>query len=262
MDFTLKKYKSLIEAFKDKKYNFLSFKEYMLNSSIINDSDLIVILRHDVDDKPLNSLKIAELENFLGISGTYYFRIVPCSWDEKIIKKIDSMNHEIGYHYETMDSNSGKLDLAWKEFQNNLNKLRRIVNVKTICMHGSPKSKFDNKDIWKKYDYRKLDLIGEPYLDLDFNKILYLTDTGRRWDGFNVSIRDKVEEQKIWINKGFIFHSTNDIINRLLYSDFPNHVMINIHPQRWNVKFSPWFKELIIQNLKNQIKQIIIKINK
>lgn len=60
-------------------------------------------------------------------------------------------------------------------------------------MHGSPRSPYDNKEVWKKYDYRELGILAEPYFDIDFSKVLYLTDTGRRWDGERVSIRDKVE---------------------------------------------------------------------
>jgi len=58
-------------------------------------------------------------------------------------------------------------------------------------MHGSPLSKYDNRCIWKKHDYRIHGIIGEPYFDQDFKKVLYLTDTGRKWDGAGVSIRDK-----------------------------------------------------------------------
>ena len=260
MDFTLKKYEILINVLKDKNYKFLSFEEYILNSNIIANDDLIVILRHDVDDRPENSLRMAKLENEIGVKGSYYFRAVPCSWDVKIIRSIENLGHEIGYHYETMDTANGNIDEAWEYFKFHLKELRLISNVNTVCMHGSPKSKFDNREIWNKYDYKKLNIIGEPYYDVDFNNIFYLTDTGRRWDGFNVSIRDKVDEQKNWINKGFIFHSTDDIINKILNNDFPNQVMFNFHPQRWNINFYPWFKELIIQNLKNQIKKIIIKI--
>jgi len=37
-------------------------------------------------------------------------------------------------------------------------------------------------------------IIAEPYFDMDFKEVLYLTDTGRRWDGDRVSVRDKVEK--------------------------------------------------------------------
>ncbi len=55
--------------------------------------------------------------------------------------------------------------------------------VSTVCMHGSPLSRVSNLDLWKKYDYRGLGIIAEPYLDIDFDEVFYLTDTGRRWDG-------------------------------------------------------------------------------
>jgi len=64
-------------------------------------------------------------------------------------------------------------------------------------MHGSPLSKYDNRDLWKNFDYHELGIIGEPYFDVDFNEVMYLTDTGRRWDGFRVSIRDKVIGQRL-----------------------------------------------------------------
>ena len=57
-----------------------------------------------------------------------------------------------------------------------------------------------------------LGLVAEPYLDLDFDQMFYLTDTGRRWDGWKVSVRDKMPQQEEWIRQGLVFHSTWDII--------------------------------------------------
>ena len=54
--------------------------------------------------------------------------------------------------------------------------------VKTICMHGSPLSKWDNRDLWKRYNYRDFGIIAEPYFDLDFDEVFYITDTGRSWN--------------------------------------------------------------------------------
>ena len=59
----------------------------------------------------------------------------------------------------------------------------RILLSDTIRMHGSPLSPFDNKIVWQKYNYRELEIIGDPYFDIDWNEFGYLTDTGRRWDG-------------------------------------------------------------------------------
>ena len=66
-------------------------------------SHSLLILRHDVDLLPHNALAMAQLEHDLGICGTYYFRIVPESFDVGVIEKIAEMGHEVGYHYEDVD---------------------------------------------------------------------------------------------------------------------------------------------------------------
>jgi hypothetical protein len=35
------------------------------------------------------------------------------------------------------------------DFEQNLAELRKLAPVKTICMHGSPCSKWDSKALWK-----------------------------------------------------------------------------------------------------------------
>ena len=89
------------------------------------------------------------------------------------------------------------MDKAIKSFERNLEKLRKLYPVKTVCMHGSPLSKWDNRDLWKRYDYRDYGIIAEPYFDIDFDEVLYLTDTGRRWDGDRVSVRDKIVKTEV-----------------------------------------------------------------
>ena len=126
-------------------------------------------------------------------------------------------------------------------------------------MHGSPRSPFDSKDIWKKYDYRALGIENEPYLDTDFSHVFYLTDTGRRWDGFKVSVRDKIPMyQDEWIEKGLVFHTTNDVIEGLREKLIPKNLMITVHPQRWNSFGLAWGKEFVFQNAKNVVKRFLI----
>ena len=254
MDFTLSTYKSLLESILAKGYNFQTFESYLKNTL-----QLSVILRHDVDLLPYNSLKTAQIENKLGIRGTYYFRVVNESYDENIIKEIYTLGHEIGYHYESLTTCLGNYDKAIEDFKLNLEKFRKIVPITTICMHGSPTSSYDSKDLWKKYNYKDFGIIGEPYFDIDFSSILYLTDTGRMWDGYKVSIRDKiVNYQEDWIKQGLTFHKTEDIINAVNLGNVPKRIMFTFHPQRWHYKAIPWVKELVLQNLKNQVKRFLI----
>jgi len=258
MDFTVKTYRSLLNSLLDAGYSFLSFDEYL--ASLLPNK--LVVLRHDVDLLPFNSLRTARLEHELGIKGVYYFRAVPESWNESVIKEVAELGHEVGYHYESLTTCKGDERAAYDDFRINLERLREIVPVKTICMHGSPRSPHDSKNIWKEYSYRDLGIIGEPYLDTDFSKIFYLTDTGRRWDGYKASVRDKIENfQEEWNKKGLTFHTTKELITAISAGKMPDKIMITIHPQRWNNFGAKWIKELVLQNLKNIIKKLIVNKN-
>jgi hypothetical protein len=254
MDFTLTRYRQLLKTLQKQGYLFQTFEEI-----IQKQNPRAVVLRHDVDKRPQNSLSFAKIQAEIGIKGSYYFRTVPESWDESVIEEIASLGHEVGYHYENMDICRGDIDKAWDDFRHNLDRLRKLVTVNTICMHGSPRSKYDNKSIWDKYEYKSLGIIGEPYYDINFDKVFYLTDTGRRWDGWKTSVRDKVPQQKEWIKKGLVFHSSNDIIRETNTGNLPNKIMFTFHPQRWHDSKLAWLKELVLQNAKNQIKQYLIK---
>jgi hypothetical protein len=314
MDFTLKTYYRLIETLQSQGFSFQTFAEF-----IEKPKEKSIVLRHDVDRLPGNSLTFAVIQAEKDIKGTYYFRAVPGSWDYVIIKKIREMGHEVGYHYEDFSFASKKLkvkskksenknksdrqdrktarpqdngclekklaDIAIENFSKNLERLRGFAPVKTICMHGSPMSRWDSRLLWKYYDYHDFGIIGEPYLDIDFNEVLYLTDTGRRWDGGGVNIRDKglgirdegigEKAYKDWkvkpqeINSRIPhtarrmpfpkFHTTFDIIKAAEEDRLPDKIMMTFHPQRWTDRPVPWVRELVWQNVKNVGKYLLIK---
>ena len=264
-DFTTETFQVFLSSIKSAGYTFITVAGYLRDPATST-----VILRHDVDDKPGNALTFAEMENRLGISGTYYFRAGPGSHDETVIRQINSLGHEIGYHYEDLAVAKGNYERAIILFAENLAKLRRLAPVETICMHGSPLSKYDNRKLWKKYDYREFGISGEPYLDIGFDKVHYLTDTGRCWDGERFSLRDKVKPEQRLAGHGKVqqdkddrktveksVHSTFDLINALKTNLMPSVMLITIHPQRWNSRLIPWITELVLQNGKNVVKSLI-----
>ena len=259
MDFTIKKYTLLLEALKNAGYHFITFRDYCENKEGLG-STRYVILRHDVDLKAENSLAIAGIEHEYDVCASYYFRVVQQSNKPDIIKAIVDLGHEVGYHYEDMTICAGDTEKAIKHFENQLGYFRRFYPVKTICMHGSPRSKYDSRDLWKQYDYHDFGVIGEPYFDVDFSQIFYLTDTGRRWDGFNVSVRDKIPVfQDEWVKKGWTFHATDDVIHAINGGIFPAQVMLTTHPQRWTDKKTQWMKELVMQSAKNVLKGMMVR---
>jgi hypothetical protein len=111
-------------------------------------------------------------------------------------------------------------------------------------------SKYDSKDLWKTHSYRDFGLIGEPYFDIDFSKVAYLTDTGRRWDGEKVSVRDKVDSTFV-----HDFKTTDDIIAAAEQNVLPDQIMFTFHPQRWTDNKVLWLRELVGQEAKNVIKK-------
>ncbi len=245
-DFTFRSYKKLLDAIGEAGYSFQTVENYLSAPG-----EKVAILRHDVDSWPFNAMQMAQLEAEASISSTYYFRITPLSYNERAIRKIADLKHEIGYHYEDLTSYNGDFDQAIRSFQQNLDTFRAFYPVKTIAMHGKPLSRWNNLDLWQKHDYHEYELIGEPYLSIDFNQVLYLTDTGNCWDGFRYSIRDEVQS-----NYKYNIHSTDDLMASLVAGILPGQIMLNIHPARWNDNLLKWIVRYYILSVpKYQIKK-------
>lgn len=241
MDFTIEKYKELLEALKNHKSHSL---------------------RHDVDLRPEFSLRVAQVEAEMGFRTTYYFRYMHFSSHAEVIKAIVALGHQAGYHYESLTTCKGDMEAAYEDFCLNLERLRNHVPVSTACAHGSPRSPYNSQELWNQHDIHALGIDYEPMLDTDFSKTLYLTDTGRRWDGYKVSVRDKVPGyQEQWEREGLVFHSTDDIIRALRDTSHPIHqkeLLINTHPQRWMPFGTQWVKEAVLQNGKNIVKRVLV----
>jgi hypothetical protein len=245
-DFTLKKYKHLLLTIKASGYSFQT-----VHSFIVDPSNKTVVLRHDSDIWPINDLKMADVENSLGIISTYYFR-VPATFNITIVKKIRDLGHEIGYHYEDLATSKGNFDLAIYSFGDNLNKMRALFDVKTVSMHGRPLSRWDSRDLWQNFKLSDFGIIAEPYLDIDYNKVLYLTENGSRWDGSRSNIRDKVKT-----NFNYKIKTTYDLINCFKNNILPDQIILNIHPARWNDNLILWTYRYFLQKLKNIAKLVL-----
>jgi hypothetical protein len=279
-DFTLTAYRQLLLALREAGYSFYTFEDWCDGKA----QGRYVILRHDVDLKAANSLATARIEADLGIHASYYFRVVPQSNQPEIIRAIAALGHEVGYHYEDMSLFNGDAEKSIEHFKQQLAYFRQFYPVRTICMHGSPTSKWDNKELWKTYNYRDYGIVGEPYFDFLSSKpadkdllngsVTYLTDTARMWDGDKYNVRDKisgqlaVDREQLAVSSGQLavngnahpkIHLTFDFIRWLEAKPANNVLMITTHPQRWTDSSLPWIKELFMQTLKNYVKRWIVK---
>ena len=247
LDFTLKKYDELCQTIVSCEYVPLSVHDYLIQDNI----NKCIILRHDVDRAISRALDMAELEHEYGIESTYYFRHTKDAFRPDIMRKIADMGHEVGFHYEVMDKAKGDAEKAIEIFKRELEEMRSVAEITTVCMHGNPLASWSNRDLWEKNELSDFGIIGEPYLSLDYNKILYLTDTGRTWADMNIRVKDVLDTAD-GANSRFTgkIASTDDVIDLVKAEEVPQ-MCILAHPNRWCDNKVGWTKELIYQNVKN-----------
>jgi len=242
----LEKYKLLCLKIIGSGYQTSTIVNYLKNHQRLKD---VVVLRHDVDRNISNALKMAKLEHSLGVYSTFYFRHTPLVFNQPVIEQIAEMGHEIGFHYETLSKAHGDMEKALKLFGNEISEFRAITSIETISMHGSPMSPFDNRDLWIKNDIKKFDLLGEAYLSIDYQNLLYFTDTGRSWQRNYSNLRDHHPEMKT----NETVRTTNELIAFINEKSYPR-ICISAHPERWASNFPRWAYSAGFDSLTNVIK--------
>lgn len=251
-DFTLGAYKQYLQAIKASYPTILCFADFF---PLAETPDTFVIIRHDVDRKPKNALKMARLESKMGIRSTYYFRTRPHVFVPEIISEIAGAGHEIGYHYENLSDAKGDYPAALRDFERNLAKMRKIAPIRTIAMHGSPMSRHDNRELWRNpetHGYLKtsLQIHGEVYLDIDYSDIAYITDTGRNWRAEKSNRRDIVNSALAPDFKNS--RALLDCFNRACYP----RVVFQVHPERWADSGIEYCTQMAKDQIANLVKAI------
>lgn len=280
-DFTIKKYKKIIDSLVKQKFNFYNVKD-SLDLENIDTNNKYAIIRHDIDTKHDLSiaLEMARYEANHKISASYYFRTIPDVYDEKVIREIYNLGHEIGYHYEVLALTEGDMQKGIELFESDLKKMRKNTPIKTICQHGGTLGKYSSTSVfgliksgialmtgklnlnyypsiglWDKYKLSDFDLTGDAYLSLDFKKIKYFSDTGLSWDSHGTRIVDNVDEGD---NSKIIAHTTNDLIS-LINKGTISKLNLLVHPANWNDNYFDWLKWRTLQNIRNISKKLLKK---
>jgi hypothetical protein len=229
-DFTLNKFEKLCCVIAASKYATISIADY-LQLDFTKKNKPFIILRHDIDRSPSRALEIAAVEHKHGIPATFYFRYLRGIYIREIINKIASFGHEIGYHYETIDKCKGNIESSIKLFEQELTDFRRTCELKTVCGHGNPLTKWDNKDIWKSLKLSDFELSGEAFFALDFNKFAYFSDSGRTWVK-NKSQKMPGKDDVTTAFDNMQARNTDDLIKIIEEGTLPN-ICILTHPERW-----------------------------
>lgn len=155
-------------------YRFSDFHNF-------DEDEKICILRHDVDLSVDDALKIAELENNMGIKSTYYVLLNTEFYNLQYkptcdkIKNIIELGHKIGLHfdaklYDGMDSK----DLI-NALKNEMETLSLLTSskIESFSIHRPTKEEIES-DI-------QLDGFINTYNQKFFKKFKYISDSRMRW---------------------------------------------------------------------------------
>ncbi|MBI3999017.1 MAG: hypothetical protein HY351_00230 [Candidatus Omnitrophica bacterium] len=105
--FDIRHYQEILATALDHNYRFIQYEEL----DKLSQGQKACILRHDIDYIPEWCLRLAQIEEKMGIRATYFFQICarPYNLREKenyrVVHKVKEMGHAIGLHF----------DLSWKE---------------------------------------------------------------------------------------------------------------------------------------------------
>jgi len=176
-NFSLKHYKECLTLAKKKGYYFSTMKDYEKN---INKKK-VIFLRHDVDFSIENVINMSLIEEKLGITATYFFRIHAkynlLSYDNyKILQKILRLGHEIGLHHEVdfallVNKDKEKMLKMAKKFL----ELITEQKIKGVTPHEPNRCKklVTDSDL-KGFEY-------EGYSPKFVKDIKYISDSSCRW---------------------------------------------------------------------------------
>jgi hypothetical protein len=170
--FTFQGYKVLIDTLRKCGYDFADYHNYA-------DYSRCVILRHDIDNSIEKSITIAKLEHEQGVKSTYFTLLRTDFYNPASkkglteLKKIQSLGHEIGLHFDEMAYDNLKDVIG--AVRNEANILSKILDnpITTVSMHRPSQTTLDGN-----YD---LSPMVNSYGKTFFNDFKYLSDSRRRW---------------------------------------------------------------------------------
>ncbi len=221
-----------------------------------NGSKNFLILKHDVETAPQKALALAKIENKYGHCGVYYVQayLLKDKENVEILKKIKELGHEVSYHHDVMDSNSGDLDKATEEFERNKDIFERNgFSIRTVCQHGNPvverNGYTSNRDFFRsemvKEKFTKIAEIMVDYREKANVDFKYISDAGYGWKViYDPETNDIVDSS----DKDIKMENLDKVLDFVLKE---NAVIISTHPHRWNSNmFGAVIKNIIFKTIR------------
>jgi hypothetical protein len=186
-----------------------------------------LILRVDVDYREQHAVQLAQIAAAYRLRGSFYFRCARGIFALDVIRQIAGLGHEVGYHFETLDTCRGDFDAASDLFLQHITLLRQAgFDIRTAAAHGSKPatSGYDsNLDLLTHRPelFNRAGLLGETTLSIDFERVTYVSDAGWRWRRYE-HYRSGLKGDRTSLRA-----TLND------FRQWPTGLYINFHPQHW-----------------------------
>ena len=207
-------------------------------NQISADTSNFLVLKHDVETDVKKALEIAKIEHKYNHRSSFYVQayLLDSTANIAMLKEMQSMGHEISYHYDVMDSNKGDIEKANSEFSKN----KKLFEdngffLSTVCQHGNPVAErigytsnrdfFRNKDIQQLYP--NISDVMVNFKDKIPTNYIYFSDAGRK---FNM-IFDPINNDITDISDKDVPYENLDELLKII--DIDGRYIISTHPHRW-----------------------------
>lgn len=203
MKFTYESYKRMIELLRTHEYEFAGYHDYEGNEKC-------VILRHDIDNSIEKAVRLAEIENEIGVRSTYFVLLTSDFYNVASAKslaglhRIADLGHEIGLHFDEMAYPEEKCSDVPGLIRHEADILGEILgmNISSVSMHRPSKATLAA-------DYKIPGLVNS-YGQTFFHDFKYLSDSRRRWREPVLAIISKEEAQRLHILTHAIWYNDQE----------------------------------------------------
>ena len=144
----LHEYRKVLETARDHGYQMISVAQWAQRVEAGHTAGKIVVLRHDVDTDPRQTLISSQIEQSVGASASYFFRLP--TMNAQVVRTVADRGFHVSYHFEELASYAKQYRLRnadevqthmpriQQQFGANLTKLRNKfgLDMRIVCSHG------------------------------------------------------------------------------------------------------------------------------
>ncbi len=223
-----------------------------------------LVLKHDVETDVSRAYKMAEIEAKYGHCGVYYVQAYLLSDQKNIsmLSQIQSLGHEVSYHYDVMDACKGNIDDALAEFEKNKKMFENNgFTIRTLCQHGNPIVErigyTSNRDFFRnatvQENYPNLSDIMVDFKKKANTEYTYFSDAGRQFKLIYDPINNDVIKSD---DKNICF----DAIDELIPYIEKENCIVSTHPHRWTNSVKSYLIKMWLFKIVKSIAKFLVKL--